>query len=609
MNHQPFVLIDDSLSPGGDAWLFEDPAEIVACDDPAGVEDALDRIARAGRDGLYAAGFMAYELGYLLEPKLAPLLPEGRRQPLIWMGLFGEPRRLDREGIARFLDTQAQAEGHAVEGHGQTIEREQYLAAIGQVKDYIAAGDVYQINFTFHYRFRLTGDPVSLYRDLRRRQPVAHGALLRGPDWHLLSLSPELFVEIRDGRAVTRPMKGTAQRGATPAEDAEIAAWLRADEKSRAENLMITDLLRNDLSRIALIGSVCVRDLFTVETYPTVHQMTSTVEARLRPGVGFREIVQGLFPCGSVTGAPKIRAMEIIRELETRSRGAYTGSVGMVAPNGDLRFNVAIRTLFVGDDGEGEMGIGSGIVHDSDPAAEYEECLLKGRFLTAPHEGFQLIETMRWSRTDGFYLLERHLDRLENSARFFGISCDTGAVRALLADCVRGLTGKQRVRLLLDQDGGASATATAITLPDPPPVVRYAIAARSVDSRDRHRYHKTTRREVLDEERERLTAEAGCDEVLFVNERGELTEGSYCNIFVEKGGWLLTPPLSCGLLDGTLRRELLETGGQVEERVLYPRDLDEADAVWLGNSVRGLQPAWAVTTPRPAPTSGATGRR
>ena len=594
MSRQPFVLIDDSLSPGGDAWLFENPVEIVACDDPAGVEDALERIAEAGRNGLYAAGFMAYELGYLLEPRLAPLLPQGRRQPLIWMGLFREPRRLDREGIAQFLDAQADGGDHAVEARGQTIERDRYLAAIGRVRDYIAAGDVYQINFTFHHRFRLTGDPVSLYCDLRRRQPVAHGALLRGPDWHLLSLSPELFVEISDGRAITRPMKGTAQRGDTPAKDAEITAWLRADEKSRAENLMITDLLRNDLSRVALTGSVRVPELFTVETYPTVHQMTSTVEARLRPGIGFREIVKGLFPCGSVTGAPKIRAMEIIRELEAGPRGAYTGSVGMVAPNGDLRFNVAIRTLFVGDGGEGEMGIGSGIVYDSDPAAEYEECLLKARFLTAPHEGFQLIETMRWSRTNGFYLLERHLDRLESSARFFGIPCDTGAVRALLADCVRGLTGKQRVRLLLDQGGGGDATATAITLPEPPPAVRYAIATRSVDSRDRHRYHKTTRREILDEERERLAAEAGCDEVLFVNERGELTEGSYTNLFVEKGGWLLTPPASCGLLDGTLRRELLETDGQVEERVLYPRDLDEADAVWLGNSVRGLQPAQPV---------------
>ncbi len=595
MNRQPFVLIDDSLSPGGSAWLFENPVEIIACDDPAGVYEALDRIAGAGSRGLYAAGFMAYELGYLLETRLAPLMPAERRQPLIWMGLFGEPLRLDRDGIMRFLDAQAGNNSHAVEGRGQTVEREQYLDAIKRVRDYIAAGDVYQINFTFHHRFRLTGDPVSLYRDLRRRQPVAHGALLRGPDWHLLSLSPELFVENRDGRAVTRPMKGTAQRGATPAEDADIAAWLRADPKSRAENLMITDLLRNDLSRVALIGSVRVPDLFTVETYPTVHQMTSTVEARLRPGMGFRDIVERLFPCGSVTGAPKIRAMEIIHELETGSRGAYTGSVGMVAPNGDLRFNVAIRTLFVGAGGDGEMGIGSGIVHDSDPAAEYEECLLKARFLTAEHEGFQLIETMRWSRGDGFYLLEEHMERLESSARFFGIPCDSSTVRALLALCVRGMNGKQRVRLLLDQGGRASATATAVTLPDPPPAVSYALATRPVDSRDRHRYHKTTRREVLDEERERLAAETGCDEVLFVNERGELTEGSYTNLFVEKGGWLLTPPLSCGLLDGTLRRELLETGGQVEERVLYPRDLEEADAVWLGNSVRGLRPARAVT--------------
>ncbi len=594
MTRQPFVLIDDSRSPGGNAWLFENPVEIVACDDPAGVNEALDSIAEAGPRGLYAAGFMSYELGYLLEPRLAPLLPAERSQPLIWMGLFGEPLRLNRDGIMQYLDGQADGASHAVAGRDQTVDRDQYLAAIARVRDYIAAGDVYQINYTFHHRFKLTGDPVSLYRDLRRRQPVAHGALLCGPDWHLLSLSPELFVEIVDGRAVTRPMKGTAQRGPTPATDADIAAWLRADEKSRAENLMITDLLRNDLSRVALIGSVGVPELFTVETYPTVHQMTSTVEARLRPGTGFREIVGGLFPCGSVTGAPKIRAMEIIRELETGPRGAYTGSVGMVAPNGDLRFNVAIRTLFVGADGDGEMGIGSGIVFDSDPAAEYEECLLKARFLTAPHEEFQLIETMRWSRSDGFYLLERHLDRLADSARYFGMPCDRQAISALLSDCVRGLTGKQRIRLLLDQDGQAEISATVISLPEPPAPLRYAIAGRPVDSGDRHRYHKTTRRATLDDERERLAAETGCDEVLFVNERGELTEGSYCNVFVEKSGWLLTPPLSCGLLDGTLRRELMETGEQIEERVLRLEDLEDADAVWLGNSVRGLQPARPV---------------
>jgi para-aminobenzoate synthetase/4-amino-4-deoxychorismate lyase len=599
MTRPPFVLIDDSRSPTGNAWLFENTVEVVACDHPDTADAALVRIAEAGRDGLYAAGFLAYELGYLLEPRLAPLLPAGRRQPLIWMGLFGEPLRLDRQDVTEFLDEQKTGTGFDIEDGGQTVDRESYLMAAARVLDYIAAGDVYQINFTFHHQFRLTGDPLTLYRELRRRQPVPHGAVLRGPDWHLLSLSPELFVQIDSGRATARPMKGTAKRGNTPSEDAGIAGWLRTDEKSRAENLMITDLLRNDLSRIALTGSVRVPDLFTVETYPTVHQMTSTVEARLRPGAGFREVVKGLFPCGSVTGAPKIRAMEIIRELETGPRGAYTGSIGMVAPTGDLRFNVAIRTLFIGDNGRGEMGIGSGIVHDSNPAAEYDECLLKAQFLTAPHDDFQLIETMRWSHSDGFYLLERHLARLEASARFFGIPCDPATVRATLADAVRRLAGRQRLRLLLDQDGSASASATPIALPDPPPVLSYVLADHAVDSRDRHRYHKTTRREILDETRRRMTQQTGCDEVLFVNERGELTEASYCNIFVEKDGWLLTPPLSCGLVDGTLRRELLEAGGQIEERVLYPRDLKDADAVWLGNSVRGLQRARQIS-PQPA---------
>lgn len=608
MTDETFVLIDDSLSGRGDAWLFENPVEIVACDDPVLVQDALARIEEAGARGLYAAGFMSYELGYLLEAKLTPLLPSRRRQPLLWMGLFGEPLRLERDAIARFLYARAGNESHTVEPRGASVGRDDYLAAAGRVLDYIAAGDAYQINYTFHHRFRLSGNPVSLYRELRRRQPVSYGALIGAPGWHLLSLSPELFVQTHADRVVTRPMKGTAQRGATPAEDEDIAAWLRADEKSRAENLMIADLLRNDLSRIALVGSVRVPELFSVETYPTVHQMTSAVEARLRPGIRFVELVRHLFPCGSVTGAPKIRAMEIIRELEAEPRGPYTGSVGMVAPTGDVRFNVAIRTIFVGADGGGEMGIGSGIVHDSDPGAEYDECLLKAHFLTAPHDEFQLIETMRWSRTDGFYLLERHLARLVASARFFGIPCDTAAIRDLLSDSTRGLAGKQRVRLLLDQDGSARANATPLAMPEPPPPLRYTLSDRVVDSRDRHRYHKTTRRELLDEERERLSAETGCDEVLFVNERGELTEASYRTIFVEKNGWLLTPPLSSGLLDGTFRRELLETAEQIEERVLYPADLQEADAVWLGNSVRGLQPARPVMPPATS-AGGAAARR
>jgi para-aminobenzoate synthetase/4-amino-4-deoxychorismate lyase len=297
--------------------------------------------------------------------------------------------------------------------------------------------------------------------------------------------------------------------------------------------------------------------------------------------------------------------MEIIRELERQPRGAYTGAVGMVAPDGDLRFNVAIRTLWIDRSGGGALGIGSGIVYDSDPAAEYEECLLKARFLTDPDEPFQLIETLRWSESAHYDLLQRHLDRLAGSARYFGLPCDIDAVRAALEAAVESLAGTQRVRLLLDRDGAIAITATPIAPPDAAACLRYAISDRAIDSRDPHRYHKTTRRDLLDSERERLAVKTGCDEVLFVNERGELTEGCNTNLFVERGGSLLTPPLSCGILDGTLRRELLENGERsVEECVLYPADLEAADAVWLGNSVRGLRRAQEAGGDRDALSRG-----
>jgi len=358
--------------------------------------------------------------------------------------------------------------------------------------------------------------------------------------------------------------------------------------------------------------------LFSVESYRSVHQMTSTVRARLRGGVDIRAVIGALFPCGSVTGAPKIRAMEIIRELEPDPRGVYTGAIGAIDPDGSARFNVAIRTLFLDRNGHGEMGIGSGIVYDSNAEAEYDECLLKGRFLTGPHEPFRLIETMRWCSDEGYYLLDRHLDRLTASAARFGFPCARGRIRMSLDELTDGFEGMYRVRVLLDEDGALSVESRML---DPATIgadIRFALAERAVDSGNPLLYHKTTRRELLDGERERLKARTGCDEVLFVNERGELTEGSTTTLFVERNGTLFTPPLSCGLLDGTLRRELLERGGRsVEERVLYPWDLAAADAVWLGNSVRGLRrarpvadPAGAVSgAPRPAHAAGGADRR
>ena len=607
MREAPFVLIDDSLSDTlGRCRLYENPVEIVTCDDPETVADALDAISGAGKRGLHAAGFMSYELGYALEPKLVAILPGRRTAPLIWMGLFRKARSVHWNEARRILGAGGEKSGWKISESRYSLDRAGYLERVRAVHDYIASGDVYQINLTFKYRFRWSGDALALYEELRRRQRVAYGAFIGGPGWHILSLSPELFFDATDGIIRTRPMKGTAPRGLTALEDAALAGWLCSDEKSRAENLMIVDLLRNDLGRIAETGSVSVPKLFSVESYRSVHQMTSTVKARLRPGTGIREITEALFPCGSVTGAPKIRAMEIIRELEPDPRGVYTGAIGAIDPDGSAMFNVAIRTLFLDRGGHGEMGIGSGIVFDSDAAAEHDECLLKGQFLTAPHEPFQLIETMRWSRDEGYYLRDRHLDRLLASAERFRIPCDRGHITVALDDLAAGLTGMSRVRLLLDEDGALTLESAAL---DPSTVgrtgIRFALAQRRVDSSNPFLYHKTTRRGLLDSERERLAAATGCDEVLFVNERGELTEGSYSSIFVERGGALLTPPLSCGLLDGTLRRELLEGHEhRVEERVLYPADLETADAIWLGNSVRGMQRAQRAGAPTDAPGSG-----
>jgi len=584
----PFVLLDDRLSPGKSSVLFERPVAILRCDTPDQAEETLTELADALGRGLTAAGFLSYELGMLMEPKLAPLMPARRDQPLIWMGLFETPRHLDGAAVGKFLATRRSG-GHRIAGEGLSIERADYLIALSRVKKYIVAGDVYQINLTFKYLFNFSGDPLSLYDELRRKQRVAHGAVIHAEDFDVLSLSPELFMAVRDGHILTKPMKGTARRRPTADLDNAERVWLRGDEKSRAENLMIVDLLRNDLSRVAEIGSLEVPALFEVETYPTVHQMTSSISARLRPDVGVRELIQCLFPCGSVTGAPKVRAMEIIRELESAPRGVYTGAIGMLGPDGRIDLNVAIRTLMLHRDGRGEMGIGSGVVYDSQAEAEYEECLLKARFLTDTFQPFRLLETMRWRQSGELGLLKAHLDRLAASAVYFGYPCDIAEVLRALEKRAQGYKNSDmRVRLTLGEDGDIDIQETPLARASAEAVLRYSVSMRPIDRDSPFFYHKTTRRQFFDDELASARTTHGCDEVILVNDRGELTEGTRTNLFIERDGRLLTPPLDCGLLDGTLRRALLNDPDRaVEECVLYPADLQGA-AVFLGNSVRGL---------------------
>ena len=590
---ETFVLLDNSSGRGTPSLLFSHPQEIVAAERPEDVPESLAQLERGLKRGLHAAGFLAYELGYVLEPRLRALLPEGRNVPLLWFGLYKSPQAMSESEVEHWLATHTKSGSYQFTSVTRAWDSRAYEERFAAVQEKIRAGDIYQLNLTFKARFRLEGSPLTFYRDLRQRQRVAYGGIVDTGEVTVLSASPELFIE-QKGRVVsTRPMKGTAPRGGGAEADGEARALLASDEKQRAENLMIVDLMRNDLGRIAEIGSVAVTDLFTVETFRTLHQMTSGVTATLKNGVGLLDLLQAIFPPGSVTGAPKIRAMELIRELETEPRGVYCGAIGHIAPltpesGGDAVFNVAIRSPVIFRDGRGEIGIGSGVVFDSEGAKEYAECLLKMKFLTDPPKTFELIETLLHEPDRGYWLFERHLARLEASAKYFGFAHEADEIRHVLGREVEGRAGDRlRVRLLLAEDGKITVTSTPLAASQPGAVMRFAVSATRLDSADPFLFHKTTRRELYDREWQQCADTIGADEVIYVNERGELAEGSRTNIFVERDGLLLTPPLSSGLLPGVLRSELIGAGKAVEA-VLTLDDLQAGDAVYLGNSVRGL---------------------
>jgi para-aminobenzoate synthetase/4-amino-4-deoxychorismate lyase len=550
------VILDD-----GPRRVFSAPLKVIRADSAAEVPGALAAMARALAQGRHLAGWLGYELGYALEPRLGPPPPG----PLLRLGVFEAPGKEAPAPMGRAYAGRLRPEW----------DEEAYGARFARAKDYIAAGDIYQANLSFRARFPFLGDALALYEHLRVTSGAAHCGFVDEGECQIVSLSPELFFDLAaDGAITVRPMKGTLARGK---DDAAERAQLAASIKDRAENLMIVDLIRNDLSRIAERGSVEVADLFKVETYPTLHTMVSTVSAEKRPDAGIAEILRALFPCGSVTGAPKIRAMEILRELEISPRGAYCGAVGHFAPDGSARFNVAIRTLTI-KGGQGEMGIGGGVVQDSKAASEYGECLVKARFFTANRKPLTLIETLR--HENGFARLDQHLARMRGSARALGLSFDGDAAEAALKAAVQDKTGALRVRLTLDEAG--QHLATAHDLPPNPPFWTYRLSPERTQSGDLLLRHKTSWRELYDREH------PGCDEMLFCNEHGELTEGARSNIFIRRGGVLLTPPLQAGLLPGILRAELLARG-EARETALTQSDLK--DEVWLGNSLRGLIPA------------------
>lgn len=551
------------------------------------VETTLAAAVEAAARGLFAAGFVCYEAAPGLDADLR-VVPrrEDETLPLAWFGFFS-----DRHDIEPPMPD-AHTPLPPLEWQSDTAVSD-YHRAIATIRTRIAAGDTYQVNYTTRLLARFTGDAEALWRALAATQGAGYGAFIDLGTCAIASLSPELFFSLRGDRVTALPMKGTRRRGRTTAEDRRLAAELRDSEKERAENLMIVDLLRNDLGRLAVYGGVTVPELFTVETYTTVLQMTSRIEARLRPGVGLADLFRALFPCGSVTGAPKISTMGIISELEASPRGVYCGAIGCIAPDGSADFSVPIRTLVIDRRrGTAEYGVGGGVTWDSDAAAEFSECAAKAAVLSRPHRPFALLETLRFEADSGWYLLDRHLARLRDSAAYFAIPCDEDMVRTALMARLRELPaqGVHKVRLLLSDRGEVTITSEPLPPIGAGPLPVRILCEDPVDSGDPFLFHKTTRRGPY--ERRAAAAPAG-GQVIMVNERGLVTESTTDNVVVRIGEGLWTPPLEDGLLPGVMRAELLATGS-IAERSIAVDELKSADEIWLINSVRGWRRAELV---------------
>lgn len=565
------------LQDGQRSLLFEDPKQVVTVTAPQDLSGALSYIEDTARaQGLYAAGFLTYEAASAYE--LATHAAPADGLPPLWFGLYEQPQEL--QVLATPYGTYEVGAWEA----GQ--EWPAYRKAIEAIKSYIASGHTYQVNYTMPLRASFNGDPWVLYRDLTQSQQAQYMAYVDVGRYVICSASPELFFVRQGSRLHSRPMKGTTARGRTLAEDRRQADWLQASVKNRAENVMIVDMIRNDFGRIAEIGSVEVPELFTVERYPTLLQMTSTVSARSRASLA--EIMRAMFPCASITGAPKVRTMEIIKELEPQARGIYTGTIGFMSPDGSASFNVAIRTVVIDrEKREATYGVGGGIVWDSEAEQEYKECYLKAQILVQRRPSFALLETMRWTPREGYFLLDRHLDRLAQSAEYFDYPLNLPQIRERLAELSLILDGATRARLLVDQRGAITIEHTPLSPNVPGGALSCRLAAKPVSSDDIWLFHKTTQRRAYDEAR---AAHPEVDEVLLWNKDGELTEATFCNIVLDLDGRLLTPPVDCGLLDGTFRRHLLARG-EIGEQRLTINDLHRCRKIYLVNSVRGWQEA------------------
>ncbi len=563
-------MIGDVILKQDDAWLkFAQPRRVIVTEKLAEVRESLEEVERlVEENGWTAAGFIGYDAAPAFDPAMK-VIPSNNF-PLLWFGLYDTFQTV--EALEEFGDLPPL-------NWEPDTERDAYNTAIQTIKERIAQGKTYQVNYTMRLRADFELDPWTLFRHLAQNQNK-HAAFLDIGDWAICSASHELFFDL-DGEIITGcPMKGTVRRGRTTSEDKIQADWLRASPKNRAENVMIVDMIRNDIGRIAEVGSIHVPELFTIEKYPTLFQMTSTVQGKTRASVS--KIFSALFPCASITGAPKVSTMNIIADLEASPRKVYCGSIGYIAPNRKARFNVAIRTALVDKKhGKAEYGVGGGIVWDSTSADEYGEALLKARVLTdPPQKEFSLFETLLWTPESGYFLLDRHLARMLDSADYFGFQTaeSEDKVGKVLSDLVIAADSPKRVKLLMNSKGELSGETKDFQPSDK--VFKVRLANEPVNSNDQFLFHKTTNRNVYEK-----AVIAGLDEILLFNENEELTEFTIGNLVVKINGELFTPPVECGLLAGTFRAELIASG-EVKERVLLKQDMAEFEAVFLINSLR-----------------------
>ena len=575
-----FPLSPTSSDGQRERHQFVDPVAVHAAHDVSEVVGVLQAVGRASACGHWCVGFVAHEAAPAFDTALTTQPPG--RTPIAW---FAEFATRTAAGAGLGAQRASQGEDFELSEWLSDVSAAEFADSVEAIRHDIRNGRFYQVNYTTRLSARFSGNAKSFYRALQEAQPGGYHAYIDGGAFELLSVSPELFFSLRDGTVTTQPMKGTAPRGDTPEQDSALADALRQSPKERAENLMIVDLLRNDLSRISTLHSVQVPHLFELHALPSVWSMTSTVRAQLRPGLSLADVFGALFPCGSVTGAPKVEAMKAIRHLERAPRGAYCGAVGVLEPGGAACFNVGIRSVWIDGDGDGpqrtaSFGVGSGITGDSSVAGEAAELVYKARFVQRASKSFDLFETIRLE--DGeFVLPERHLARMANSAQHFRFVFDERRARTALLDVATARPrGQWRVRLVSRADGFVSSEVAALTRL--PAALQVRLAGSKVSSTDEFLQHKTTRRETYD----RHAPPEGEWDTLLWNERGELTEFVRANVVLDIDGERLTPALSSGLLNGTLRDELL-ANGQIREQILRQGDLVKATSIWWVNSLRG----------------------